>query len=58
MKDFLRKIRDKNHGRHVLVFADNFPAHRAKEVSEFAESIGITILLSLNIPDLNPIEFI
>lgn len=59
MRDFLRKIKDKNPGKHVLVFADNFQTHKAGEIKRFAESIGITILLIPKYsPDLNPIEFI
>lgn len=59
LKDFLRKVRDKNPGRHVLAFADNFATHKAAEIKRFAESIGITILLIPKYsPDLNPIEFI
>lgn len=59
MRDFLRRIRDKNLGKHVLVFADNFQTHKAGEIKRFAESTGITILLIPKYsPDLNPIEFI
>jgi transposase len=59
MRDFLRRIRDRNPGKHVLVFADNFATHKAVEIKRFAESIGITILLIPKYsPDLNPIEFI
>ena len=59
MRDFLRRIKDKNPGKHILVFADNFQTHKAGEIRKFAESIGITILLIPKYsPDLNPIEFI
>ncbi|MFQ5621629.1 MAG: IS630 family transposase, partial [Candidatus Nanoarchaeia archaeon] len=59
MRDFLRRIRDKNPVKHILVFADNFQTHKAAEIRKFAESIGITILLIPKYsPDLNPIEFI
>ena len=58
-RDFLRKIRDKNPGKHILVFADNFATHKSAEIRRFAESIGITItFIPKYSPDLNPIEFI
>lgn len=56
---FLRKIKDKNPGRHILAFLDNAPQHIAKRTKEFAASIGITLVfLPKYSPDLNPIEFI
>lgn len=59
MRDFLRKVKDKNPGKRILVFADNFQTHKAGEIRRFAESIGITIVLIPKYsPDLNPIEFI
>ena len=58
-RDFLRKIKDKNPGKHVLLFADNFTTHKAQSIRRFAESIGITIaFIPKYSPDLNPIEFI
>ena len=58
-KGFLRKVRDKNPAKHMLVFADNFATHRTKDVTEFARSIGITfVFLPKYSPNLNPLEFI
>lgn len=56
---FLRKVRDRNPGRHILVFLDNFMAHKAAATGKFAESLGITLLfLPKYSPDLDPIEFV
>lgn len=56
---FLRKIKDKNPGRHVLVFWDNAPQHKAAWTRKFAETLGITLVhLPKYSPDLDPIEFI
>jgi len=59
VRDFLRRVKDKNPGKCILVLADNFATHKAQSIRRFAESIGITILLIPKYsPDLNPIEFI
>jgi transposase len=59
MRDFLRRVKDKNPGKRILVFADNFATHRAQATIRFAGSIGISIVfLPKYSPDLNPIEFI
>ena len=59
MREFLRAIRFRNPGRHVVVFLDNFKSHTANETKTFAESVGITLaFIPKYSPDLNPIEFI
>lgn len=56
---FLRKIKDKNPGKQVIVFLDNFKAHTAKATREFAEHLGIILVfLPKYSPDLDPIEFL
>ncbi len=58
-KGFLRKVMDKNPAKYVLVFADKFATHMAKDVIEFAKSMGITfVFLPKYSPNLNPLEFI
>jgi len=57
--EFLHRIKDKNPGRHAMVFWDNAPQHKAAWTRKFAESLGITlVLLPKYSPDLDPIEFI
>jgi len=57
--EFLRRIKDKNPGKHVVVIWDNAPQHKAAWTRKFAESLGITLaLLPKYSPDLDPIEFI
>lgn len=56
---FLRKISDKNPGKQVIVFLDNFRSHTSKFTRDFAEHIGITLVfLPKYSPDLDPIEFL
>lgn len=57
--EFLRKIKDRNPGKHPLIFWDNAPQHKAKATIKFAESLGIIlVLLPKYSPDLDPIEFL
>lgn len=57
--EFLRKIKDRNPGKHPLIFWDNAPQHKAKATIKFAESLGIIlILLPKYSPDLDPIEYV
>lgn len=56
---FLRKIKDANPGKHILVFLDNFMSHKALDTRRFAQSLGITLVfLPKYSPDLDPIEFV
>lgn len=56
---FLRKIKDGNPGKQVIVFLDNFKSHTAKATREFAEHLGIILVfLPKYSPDLDPIEFL
>lgn len=56
---FLRKVKDRNPGKHILIILDNFMSHKAAATRRFAESHGITlVLLPKYSPDLDPIEFI
>jgi transposase len=57
--DFLRAIKDRNPGKHIVTFLDNFSSHISRHTKRFAESIGITLVfIPKYSPDLNPIEFI
>ena len=59
VRGFLRRIKEKNPGKHTVVIWDNAPQHKAAEVRRFAESIGITLVfLPKYSPDLDPIEFL
>ena len=59
VRGFLREIKDKNPGKHTVVFWDNAPQHKAAETRKVAESIGISLVfLPKYSPDLDPIEFI
>jgi len=59
VRGFLREIKDKNPGKHTVVFWDNAPQHKAAETRRFAERIGISLVfLPKYSPDLDPIEFI
>lgn len=55
--EFLRKIRESNPGKQIVVILDNFRSHRAKLTIETAEEIGLNLVfLPPYSPDLNPIE--
>ena len=59
VRSFLRTIKDKNPGKRILVFLDNFRSHTSQETIKFAESIGIKLVfIPKYSPKLNPIEFI
>ncbi len=54
---FLRKIRDANPEKRIVVILDNFRTHHAKKVGEEAEKLNISLVyLPPYSPDLNPIE--
>ncbi len=56
---FLRKIKDANPGKQVIVFLDNFKSHTAQATKDFAEHLGIILVfLPKYSPDLDPIEFL
>lgn len=59
VREFLRSIRFRNPGKHIVIFLDNFVSHTSKATVRFAESIDITLaFIPKYSPDLNPIEFI
>jgi transposase len=59
VKEFFRLVSERNHGKHIVMFLDNFRSHVANETKTFAKSVGITLVfLPKYSPDLNPIEFI
>jgi len=54
---FLRKIRDANPEKRIVVILDNFRTHHARKVREEAEKLNISLVyLPPYSPDLNPIE--
>ncbi|QEF94381.1 MULTISPECIES: IS630 family transposase [Methanothermobacter] len=54
---FLRKIRNANPEKRIVVILDNFRTHHAKKVREKAEELDIVLVyLPPYSPDLNPIE--
>ena len=54
---FLRKIRDANPEKRIVVILDNFRTHHAKKVRKEAEKLNISLFyLPPYSPDLNPIE--
>ena len=54
---FLRKIREANPEKRIVVILDNFRTHHAKKVGEEAEKLNISLVyLPPYSPDLNPIE--
>jgi len=54
---FLRKIREANPEKRIVVILDNFRTHHAKKVREEAEKLNIALVyLPPYSPDLNPIE--
>ncbi len=54
---FLRKIRDINPRKRIVIVLDNFRTHHAKKVKEEAEKMNISLVyLPPYSPDLNPID--
>jgi len=54
---FLRKIRNANPEKRIVVILDNFRTHHAKKVGEEAGKLNISLVyLPPYSPDLNPIE--
>jgi len=54
---FLKKIREANPGKRIVIILDNFRTHHAKKVKEEAEKLNIVLVyLPPYSPDLNPIE--
>ena len=54
---FLRKIREENPKKRIVIVLDNFKTHHAKKVKEEAEKLSISLVyLPPYSPDLNPIE--
>jgi len=54
---FLRKIREENHKKRIVIILDNFKTHHAKRVKKEAEKLKISLFyLPPYSPDLNPIE--
>jgi len=54
---FLRKIREANPEKRIVVILDNFRTHHAKRVRKEAEKLNIALVyLPPYSPDLNPIE--
>ncbi len=55
--EFLRKVREKNPIRPIIVILDNFRSHIAEATKQYAKSLGIMLVfLPPYSPDLNPIE--
>jgi transposase len=54
---FLRKIREANPEKRIVIVLDNFRTHQAKRVREEAKELNIVLVyLPPHSPDLNPIE--
>ena len=54
---FLRKIREENPEKRIVIILDNFRTHHARKVKEEAEKLSISLVyLPPYSPDLNPIE--
>lgn len=54
---FLRMIRDRNPGKRIVLFLDNFTSHKARITRKLAEILNITLVfLPAYSPQLNPIE--
>ncbi|OFV65605.1 MAG: transposase [Candidatus Syntrophoarchaeum butanivorans] len=54
---FLRRIREANPEKRIVVVLDNFRTHHAKKVKKEAEKLNISLVyLPPYSPDLNPIE--
>ena len=57
--NFLKKIREYNPGKKIIIILDNFRSHHSEIAKETALLLDISlILLPPYPPDLNPIEFI
>ena len=55
---FLKKIREANPDKRIVIILDNFRTHHAKKVKEEAEKMNIALVyLPPYSPDLNPIEY-
>ena len=54
---FLRKMREANPEKRIVIILDNFRTHHARKVREEAEKLNISLVyLPPYSPDLNPIE--
>lgn len=54
---FLKKIREANPGKRIVIILDNFRTHHSKKVREEAEKLNMVLVyLPPYSPDLNPIE--
>lgn len=47
---FLKKIREANLGKRIVIVLDNFRTHHAKRVKEEAEKLNIVLVYLLLIP--------
>jgi len=57
--EFLLDIKNRNPGRHAVIFLDNFQSHISKATKRFAKAHEITLVfLPIYSPHLNPIEMI
>ncbi len=57
--EFLRLIRDKNRGQHIILLLDNARGHIAQNTRDIATKLDMTLVfLPPYSPDLNPIESI
>jgi len=57
--EFFLDIKNRNPGRHIVIFLDNFQSHVSNATKQFAKSHGITLIfLPSYSPQLNPIESI
>jgi transposase len=57
--EFLRMVRDRNPGRRIVMFLDNFMSHKANATRRFAEMLDIELVfIPVYSPQLNPIELI
>jgi len=55
--EFLKKIREKNPGKTIVVFLDNFRSHCARKTRRRAKKLNIVLIyLPPYSPDLNLIE--
>jgi transposase len=56
---FLRKVREQNPGKTIMIILDNFKSHHSGLVMDTASMLDIKLIfLPPYSPDLNPIEFI
>lgn len=59
VREFFRLVSERNHGKKIIMFLDNFKSHVANATKVFAKSLGIVLVfLPKYSPHLNPIEFI